>query len=174
MYLWMTLTVLADPVQVIQVTPNIVPQPGSAAVQDCTVLFPVVVVGLVFAPRWPWYYLTCWINYTLSICSLLYEVVRDIKKLHLRFSSTLSTLSSETSSSEPVAVYTRNGHQTQNILYSNRVNASIKPSPTHRKSAGIITRSLLYRPIRWICILLLLKFSFTKPTPRFIYINLLS
>ena len=44
------LTALAYPVQVVEVTADVVPQPGSTAVQDDAVLLAVVVVGLVLAP----------------------------------------------------------------------------------------------------------------------------
>lgn len=47
----MTLTVLADPVQIVQVTAHVVPQPLAPPVQHHAILLAVVVVGLVLAPR---------------------------------------------------------------------------------------------------------------------------
>lgn len=44
------LTALADPVQVVEVAADVVPEPGSATVEDDAVLLAVVVVGLVLAP----------------------------------------------------------------------------------------------------------------------------
>lgn len=54
----MTLTVLADPVQVVQVAAHIVPQPGPSPIEHNAVLFTIVVVRLIFAPSWTHYHIT--------------------------------------------------------------------------------------------------------------------
>lgn len=54
-----TLTVLADPVKVVQIAPDVVPQPGPSAVENDAVLLAVVVIRLVFTPRRLGYHLAC-------------------------------------------------------------------------------------------------------------------
>jgi hypothetical protein len=44
------LTVLTYPVEVVEITANVVPEPAGSSVQDNTVLFSVVVVRLVLTP----------------------------------------------------------------------------------------------------------------------------
>lgn len=48
-----SLTALADPVEVVEVAADVVPQPTATSVQHDAVLLAVVVVRLVLAPGWP-------------------------------------------------------------------------------------------------------------------------
>lgn len=54
-----TLTVLADPVEVVKVAAHVVPQPSAASVEDDAVLLPVVIIWLVLAPSRLGNYLPC-------------------------------------------------------------------------------------------------------------------
>lgn len=54
-----TLTALADPVKVIEVAANIIPQPAATSVEHDAVLLAIVVVRLVLAPGWPLHDFAC-------------------------------------------------------------------------------------------------------------------
>jgi len=49
---------LADPVQIVEVAADVIPEPVAAAIQDNTVLLAVVVIRLVLAPRRASHHLT--------------------------------------------------------------------------------------------------------------------
>lgn len=53
------LTALADPVKVIEVTADVIPEPTATSVEHNAVLLAVVVVRLVLAPGWPLHNLAC-------------------------------------------------------------------------------------------------------------------
>lgn len=48
-----TLTALADPVKVVEIAADVIPEPAATSVQHDAVLLAVVVVRLVLAPGWP-------------------------------------------------------------------------------------------------------------------------
>lgn len=54
-----TLTALADPVKVIEVTADVIPEPAATSVEHDAVLLTVVVVRLVLAPGWLLHNLSC-------------------------------------------------------------------------------------------------------------------
>ena len=54
-----TLTALTNPVEVVQVASDVVPEPGSATIEDDAILLAVVIVRLVLAPVRLLYDLTC-------------------------------------------------------------------------------------------------------------------
>jgi len=58
-FLSFVLTALADPVKVVQIAADIIPEPTATSVQHDAVLLAVVVVGLVLAPGWPLHDLAC-------------------------------------------------------------------------------------------------------------------
>lgn len=53
------LTALADPVKVVEITADVIPEPATTSVQHDAILLAVVVVRLVLAPGWPLHDLAC-------------------------------------------------------------------------------------------------------------------
>lgn len=72
-----TLTALADPVEVIEVTADVIPEPAATSVQHDAVLLAVVVVRLVLAPGWPLHDLAC------NRVALYLDILT--KRVHVRY-----------------------------------------------------------------------------------------